>query len=304
MKILLISDNRYPDGDAGAVRERVLAQMLLKLGHQVFRVGRNCNNTESTFGGVKCYSVADNGKNSKNNTLNLLMFNQHVFRQVIKLDKKIKFDAFLITGLKARLLVALKHYAIKKRIILVYNSVELYSHTQFKCGKISRHYINNHIIAEKILDNKFRVIAISTFLEEMFKKKGIIVSRIPFVLSKSDVTFLDSANSKIELAYVGRPSRRKDFVMDIVLALNELTKEELSRLHLTIVGVSLEQLRDNFQISTEVLDYLGDSISLMGVLPHEQAIGILSKADFTIPKQVSLQKLQRVFSMAFQLLQT
>lgn len=282
MNILLISDNRYPDGDAGAVRERVLADTLIEAGHSIFRVGRFCNSNINDIGGVKCYSIADNGKYSKNNTWNLLMFNTNTLKTVKKVCVENRIDAFLITGLKARLLSRIKSYALKNHIKLVYNSVELYSSNQFKYGKYSRHYINNRLIAERIIDRKFSVIAISTYLTKLFRDRDIKVATIPFVLEEKDKYFYFTDDNIIELAYVGRPSRRKDFLTDIVNALAELSQTELERIRLTIVGVNKEQLINNFSISAETLSYLGDKISPMGLVPHEKAVEILRKADFTV----------------------
>ena len=99
MKILLISDNRYPDGDAGAVRERVIAKMLISNGHKVYRVGRFCKET-SKIEEVECFSVPDKGKNNKGNLLNLLFFNMYIKKIIKQSDLENKYDAFFITGLK------------------------------------------------------------------------------------------------------------------------------------------------------------------------------------------------------------
>lgn len=284
MKILLISDNRYPDGDAGAVREHVIAKMLISSGHKVYRVGRFCKET-SKIEEIKCFSVPDKGKNSKGNLLNLLFFNMHIKKIIKQSDLENKYDAFFITGLKARLVKWIKKYAMKKNIKLIYNSVEYYSHEQFKYGRFARQFITNRKIALKIIDSNFRVVCISSFLKELFERKeGIRTVRIPFVLDVFEIKNknIQIKNERLELSYVGRPGKGKDYIKNFVEALEMLTSEELKKIRLTIVGVNKEELIRNFNVSLDTLKNLGDSIDIKGLLSRDDAMIILSKSDFTV----------------------
>ena len=281
MKVLLISDNRFPDADAGAVRENVLASVLIKNGYEVYRVGR-FSRASQIIDGVTCITVPDKGKNAKGNKINLLMFNYYVMKNVKMLHKINQFDAFMITGCKARLVRVLKKFAIKNNIRLVYNSVEYYSKEQFKHGRYARQFINNRTIANKIIDRHFRVISISSFLHELFSNRGIMSVRIPFVLNSNSVECKYSSNDRIEIAYIGRPSRGKDYLKDFIDALAQLTDDELKKIHLTVVGVNKKQLKEDFLISEETLDYIGESISAKGLLPRDEAMELLSKVDFTV----------------------
>lgn len=281
MHILLISDNRYPDADAGAVREKELAGMLMQRGHTLFRVGRFTQKAE-VIDGVTCFSVPDNGKKRRGNMVNLLLFNRNVICLLKENHEKYHFDAFLITGCKPRLVNALKRFALKNQIKLVYNSVEYYSQEQFRFGRFSRQFINNRCIADRIIDRSFGVISISSFLDQMFRARGIHSVRIPFVLSSGTVKWKIAENEKVEIAYVGRPSRKKDYLKDIIDALEELSKEELEKIHLTIVGVDMQQLKDVFQISHNTIDYLGKSLDATGLVPRQEAMQILSRVDFTV----------------------
>ena len=281
MNILLVSDNRYPDADAGAVREKELASMLLQRGHTLFRAGR-FTQKDAIIEGVTCFSVPDNGKKRRGNIRNLLQFNRNIIRLVKENHRKFNFDAFLITGCKPRVVKALKHFAKKKQIILVYNSVEYYSPNQFRLGRFSRHFMNNRCIADKVIDSSFGVISISSFLDQMFCARGIRSVRIPFVLSCKTVECKIAENERLEITYVGRPARRKDYLKEFVDALTELSKDELDRIHLTIVGVDRQQLKDVFRISQGVIDSLGKSLDAMGLLPRQEAMEILSRADFAV----------------------
>lgn len=281
MKILLISDNRYPDGDAGAVRERVLAQMLIKQGNEVYRVGRFCS-TEKILEGVVCFPVADKGKVRNGNLKNLLLFNLHIKKIITEKDNDIHFDAFLLTGLKARLVDWIKKYAVDRNIKLVYNSVEFYSENQFKYGKLSRHFKTNRKIAQKIIDQNFSVIGISSFLKNIFEQRNIKAVRIPFVLFSREMKYSNIQNERVEIAYIGRPGKGKDYLKDFVEELGKLNADELQKIHLTIVGVTKKELIDNFSIREDLIDYLGDAFSPMGLLPRQKAMEILSSMDFTV----------------------
>ena len=281
MNILLISDNRFPDADAGAVRENVLANMLHTNGHTIYRIGRFCR-PDTIIDNVHCIAVPDKGKTAKGNKINLLMFNINVMRMVHLYHKKYHFDAFLITGCKARLVNSLKTFAIKNNIKLCYNSVEYYSEEQFKYGKFARQFINNRLIADKIIDKNFTVIGISSFLWKMFESRGIKSIRIPFILNKDTMECKFHVNEKVEIAYVGRPSRSKDYLKDFIGALAQLTQEELKLIHLTLVGVDEDQLKNNFSISNDSLQYLGESLTAKGLLPRDEAMRILSEVDFTV----------------------
>ena len=39
MKIVIITGNNYPCGDAGAVRQHAMAKLLMNMGHDVFIIG-------------------------------------------------------------------------------------------------------------------------------------------------------------------------------------------------------------------------------------------------------------------------
>ena len=133
-----------------------------------------------------------------------------------------------------------------------------------------------------MIDKNFGVIGISSFLQEMFNARGIRSVRIPFVLSSDTVECKLASNDRVEIAYVGRPSRRKDYLKDFIDALAQLSGQELCRIHLTIVGVNMQQLKDNYFISQETIDYLGSSLDAKGLVPREEAMKILSGADFTV----------------------
>lgn len=282
MNIVMISDNRYPDGDAGAVRERVLADMLKSLGHTVYRIGRVCDNSNQGANLNHIFTIQDKGKTNKGNLMNLLLFNNRVYRTLIQTNAKINYDAIILTGLKASLVNRIKAYATKNNIQLVYNSVEMYSADQFKQGRFSRHYINNRLIAEHIIDKSFQVISISSFLDNYFRNKCINSVRIPFVLEETDIFEQEIINNKVEIAYVGRPSRRKDFLGEIIRGLADLNSNELKKVHLTIVGIGKSQTMEWFNISQDVIDYIGESVSFLGVLPRDKALEVLRRADFTI----------------------
>lgn len=282
MNIVMISDNRYPDGDAGAVRERVLADMLKSLGHTVYRIGRVCGNYNQRADLNSIFTIQDKGKVNKGNLTNLLLFNNRVYRTLIQTNFKINYDAIILTGLKASLVNRIKTYARNNSIQLFYNSVEMYSPDQFKQGRLSRHYINNRLIAEHIIDDSFQVISISSFLDNHFRKKGINSVRIPFVLEETDLFEQEIINNKVEIAYVGRPSRRKDYLGEIIRGMAELNSNELNKIHFTIVGIGKSQTMEWFNISQNIIDYLGESVSFLGVLPRDKALEVLRRADFTI----------------------
>ena len=284
MKILFISDNRYPDGDAGAVRECVIAKMLSSNGHKIYRVGRFCKEI-SKIEEVRCFSIPDKGKTNKGNLLNLLFFNMRIKKIIEQSDLKNQYDAFFITGLKARLVKWIKNYAIKRNIKLIYNSVEYYSHEQFKYGRFARQFITNRKIALKIIDSNFRVVCISSFLKELFEKReGIKTVRVPFILDVFEIKIKNTErqNGRIEISYIGRPGRGKDYIKNFIEALEMLTNEELEKIHLTIVGINKEELIKNFGVSKDTLKYLKNSIDIKGLLSRDDAMIILSKSDFTV----------------------
>lgn len=281
MRILFISDNRYPDGDAGAVRERMLARMLQYRGHEVYRVGRFCNINGNEP--LTCYPILDRSSNWFIKNIDKLLFNNRVRREVQVTCSKNKYDAFLITGLKSRLVCWLKMFAKNNDIKLIYNAVELYSKEQFKFGKFSRHYINNHSIAEKIIDDSFSVICISSYLQHFYISRNVAgIALIPFVLDKIEVTPSYKKNVRTEIAYVGRPGRGKDYVKEFVESMAELTKDQLGLIHMTLVGITRQQLINKYGVSEDKLNYLGNSIDTLGVLKREKALKVLSECDFTI----------------------
>jgi glycosyltransferase involved in cell wall biosynthesis len=281
MKALLITFDKYPDLDAGAVRTHMFGKMLLELGYDVHVISMGPTTKFDEIiesDGIKHISYRGVSQNKIIKAIYYLSFAQRLYFHL----KQNHYDVIIHSQLDERSLSIIQAYGKKNNIPVIYDSVEWFSESQFSKGEKSRAYKRNNRYNTCLIKEPSSVIAISSYLENHFKSRGIKTIRIPVVMDTSAVKVEKKCyNEYITLFYAGSPGK-KDYLKNVIDAIGLLSSEERKRIKFVILGCTSDQLVNICGVSKEVLDRVESSLDVKGRVPREQVIVEYSKADFSI----------------------
>jgi len=181
MKALLLTYDKYPDIDAGAVRIHMFGKILQDSGFcvHVISMGKTT--------GFKKILEKDGIEHTSYRGKSDKVFWKAIYHVFFPLRLKMHlllndYDVIIHTQLDLNSLKTIQFYGRKKQIPVIYDSVEWFSKTQFAKGEKARSYIRNDKYNTTLIKNPSSVIAISSYLEKHFKSRGINTIRIPVIM--------------------------------------------------------------------------------------------------------------------------
>jgi glycosyltransferase involved in cell wall biosynthesis len=134
------------------------------------------------------------------------------------------------------------------------------------------------------------VIAISSYLYDYYKKRGVHAVQIPPLVDTNDQKWkkeFHSSSKNIQLLYAGTPfslykePSYKDRLDLIIKALNEIKKEHLF-FQMHVIGIEKAEVLENFPELLPAMDFLDDSLKFYGQIPHPEVIKILKTVDYSL----------------------
>ena len=257
--------------------------MFEKLGYSVTVIGYGefTGNNLKTYDGIDYISLRPKSKSK-------------IVRAIYRFastDRRIKFlknscydaSVILLSDVGPNTFKKVEKYARDKNILLLHDSVEWFSPEQFSLGEKSVFYKECQKVNTRIVTKGWRVMAISTYLEEHFSKQCDKVVRVPVILDTKSTEFNTTPcqNGKVTFAYVGSPGR-KDYLRNIIEGFAMLDSEEISRININVVGVNRDQLISVCGVEEACLNKLGDALAIHGRVPHSAAEDFVRNADYTL----------------------
>lgn len=279
-EIVIVTYDNYPNGNAGAVRQHIFAKAFMNLGYTVNLIGMGSSTDFQyrEYEGVKYISFRYKKTDVIHKVLNKIFYMYRLKKNIRNMSPKV----IMVVGIPLRGFRYLKKYARKYSIPLVHDSVEWYSKEEFNLGVFNSNYIVNDYLNRHMVDKNCRVIAISKYLENHFNDKGIRTCNIPFVQDvKNIVCTKKLLEDRIVIVYAGS-IEKKDYFDAIIGAMVKLTKEELSKIELRIIGCNKTKFIEKTDIDAEVIDSIGESVLFLGRVPRDVVIDNLKEADFTV----------------------
>lgn len=281
MNVLIVTENDFPNEDAGAIRDMAFAQIYQKMGYDVFCICHNHNRKSGVADGVKYISLYKKHKNTCHKLCNYIALSARFQKAYEKyVENNGTPDVLHVVSTNPHIYKFLYQTARETGCTMIYTAVEWYSACEFKHGIFSRPYLMCEYFHRKMVRKPVKVIAISRYLENYFQKKGIDTVRIPVIMDcKQEIKVV--SKEKTSIAYIGSPWG-KDQLENIVKAFVGMEKSVSSQLALHIVGVEKGELIKHGCISKEQLDAFNESIFVYGRVAHEKSIEILRQMDFSI----------------------
>ncbi len=287
-RIIIITTGYFPEGDAGAVRLLNVAKALRAAGYKVEVLCRGKLNDSGTVDGIDYLSFR-----TKNGGRLIKGIDYYLFPKRVKKYLKAAEDLRCVYIYNAHISVFdfCKRFCKKRRLRLIHDCVEWYSPEEFKKGARSFAYKMKNKINTEIIDISFSVIAISTFLEDYYKSKGIRTLRVP-VLCDSEQRRepkKTSSDEKLVLFYAGAPIK-KDYVGNILEAALLLTDEERKKLKIVFIGFDKNYLINKSGVRAETIDACSEFLELCGRVPRDTVLEKMEEADFVVlPRDASLR---------------
>lgn len=283
-RAVIVTENQYPCEDAGAIRQHATAKLLVELGYSVIVLGygKSTSQKVKVFDGVEYISFRPK---SKNKYVRAFYRATASNRMMTFLKRNCKnADLILVADVFANTFKMINKYSNGKSILLIHDSVEWFSPEQFKKAERAYGYKIRDNINRNLVGKGWRVMAISTYLEEHFSKQCDKVVRIPVIMDMNSIECnlkVDETYPKIKFAYVGSPGK-KDYLKNIVEGFELLSKEMLEKIELHIVGVNEDQLVSMCDVNQTSIKKLRGVLFAHGRVPHDKAIGFVREADYTV----------------------
>lgn len=279
-KVLIVTGDKYPEGDAGAIREQSFSKLFQSCGLDpiVIGMGKSTLFSESVFDGVKYYSLRYENNMLFYRILGRALF-LHNLKKIIKKQDISEIKGIMFVSGNKGTIRFLEKLAKNNQIELYHDSVEWYSESEFKNGAKNFAYQLNNDINTRIINEKYNVVAISTFLEKHFINRAKSVIRIPVILDVKNISYEKSINPDVfNILYAGSIGG-KDHISELIEAIALLSKEDQKRISFTVIGTTEEQAKAAGIISSTSNTI--ESVRFVGRVPRSEVLKYLARADFT-----------------------
>lgn len=277
--IVFITTGWFPEGDAGAVRLRMMANCITEAGYHVTVLCRGKENDRGTVDGIDYISLR-HLKSKFGKAYDYLVFPLRV-KRFLKKNADSLYGVYIYNA-HISVFEICKRFCRHHGIRLFHDCVEWYSPEEFKKGDKDSRYRNKLKINTKVVDNSFFVISISKYLEKYFASRGINTLRVPVLCDPSIRTEPKKRNGeKLTLFYAGIPYG-KDLIDSLLKATFLLSDEERKRLKIVLVGTTKEAFANGTGMATETLDRCSDYVEFVGRVPRSDVIRLMEEADFTV----------------------
>lgn len=283
-KAVIVTENSYPEGDAGAVRQHAFAKILKQLGYDVLVIGygKNFDNKICKYDGVNFISFRPNQENIISRIICRVKFGTKVYRYI---KQHYNFlDVLMVVDIMPQ---SFKKIEKLKRIyncVLIHDSVEWYSPEEFKNGKFNLAYIRKDYTNKKAINNLWNVIAISSFLEEYFKQRNNNVKRIPVIMDIKKITprlKCIENSEKFIFVYAGGPGK-KDYLKEIIEGFSFLSLEQRKIVEVNIIGVNEDQLVKSCDVSIDLINSIKDCLKIYRRISRDETLELVKRADYSL----------------------
>ena len=282
--VIILTGNKYPDGDAGALRQHTMGKMFHSLGYNVmvYGMGETTSGAIMMLDGISYRSMRNNRRNIIGRLVDRIMWGTRAVKDIKKRFEQI--DALLIVDDNPVLFKKAERLADRYKCCLIHDSVEWYSPEEFRTGKLNVQYLLKNHINTRVVSKKWSVIAISTYLYDWFKDKAKRVVHIPVILDMENGEqndFISTDDNRICFVYAGAPAK-KDYLKELIKGFSLLSEQQKRRIELHVIGVTIEQLLNQCNVDKVDIQSLGESLSVHGRVSHEEAVEWVSKANYTL----------------------
>ena len=278
--IVIITTGYFPTGDSISFRLQMVAKAMMDGGNRVTVLCRGGLNDSGEWEGCKYYSLREKSGNKVVKTIDHFTFPKRVKKYLMQ--NKDDIDCLYLYCRQLPVFKLCKKFSERYDKHLIRDCPDWFSHEQHKFGRFSILYQVTNYINTKATDESFDIVAISHFLEDHFKSRGLKTLYVPVLCDSTERTEpKKNSSSVLKLFYAGVPGR-KDFIGNVLEAALLLDEKERAKLHISLVGVSRDLLIDGCGISRSTLDACADILSIQGRVPRSKVLELMEESDFLV----------------------
>lgn len=276
--IVLITQERYPEGSAGAIRICNFANTLEKLGYRTLVIGLGLE----TRGICRFSDIAYISLRNKSKLITYAQFALRTLYIIKKLRKKREIKAVVLGTEFGDTLAVLRWYCNRTKIPLIKDVVEWYSGRQLSNGKLSFTYLSLNFENKYLINKKVRVIGISQYLYNYYRSKNIPSVRIPIYFNQDYFSGDKHTDPQhLSLLYAGNPGM-KDLLSPVLQGIAMLSDDKLSKIRFTIIGIDEINLKKLSRLDEQTWNNIRNNLTISGRLPRKMILEHLKHSDFTV----------------------
>lgn len=277
-KIIIITTGWFPEGDAGAVRLKIMGKIFTECGYEVTVLCRGMYKLKGNIDNIEYISLRNFSSGLIIKILDYIFFSSRV-KNILKNNVHSIYGIYIYNA-HENLFKFCKNFSLSNKIKLYHDCVEWYSPEEYRFGKYDPWYRLKNRINTKIIDKSFSVISISTFLEEYFLKKGIFTVKVPILCDFSSVKNIKKFHpSKVVIFYGGSPGK-KDLIGNLLEGALMLNEEEKKRIHIILIGATKEYLINVSDVSSKTIKECEKFLEIHGRMPRSEVLKRMEIANF------------------------
>jgi len=186
-----------------------------------------------------------------------------------------------LTGFVRRL----QAFAAERRIPLIHDITEWPDPSQLVGGQFGIVRWDETTVRTILYSRSANIIAISSYLEEYYRRKKCRVIRIPPLVDLSDPKWPSGhrkirKNDRLQLIYAGSPGK-KDLLGNVFRGIAMLKKTGIE-IALDLLGPSPTEVADCLGADRHLVGTLGSLITYHGRIPQPNVPRMLAEADFSV----------------------
>lgn len=270
--IVILTYGDFPNGEASSIRLCGIAQLFIKSGLKVkiISMSKITPFIWNTYNGIEYISIRSIKGGFWHRVGNVLFYRRRAKKVILSIDD---IGALMVLNPPILAILMCERLSKSKGYKLYTDRTEWHSPSEFTFGRFSSQYIENDFIVKKIIDNKWKVIAISKYLQNFYKKKGIGTVRIPAIMDTNEFKIKEvNEYANTIFLYAGSPAK-KDSLSMMIESLKLLDNNILNQIEFRVIGVTKDKM-------LEIVSDIPKQVVFYGRISREQVLEELRIADF------------------------
>lgn len=270
--IVILTYGDFPNGDASSIRLHGIAQLFIKSGMKVriISMSKRTPFVWQNYNGIDYISIRSIQNDLWHRMGNVLFFKRRARKILASVEIP---DALMVLGIPIPAILMCERLSKSKGCELYTDRTEWYSPSEFALGYFSPQYIQNDLLVKKVINKKWKVIAISKYLQNFYEKKGIRTVRIPAIMDTHEFMVKETPKSpKTIVLYAGSPAKKDSLAM-MIESLKLLDTAVIQQIEFRVIGVTKDKM-------SETVRDIPKQVVFHGRVPRERVLEELRVADF------------------------
>lgn len=272
--IVIITYENYNESSPGAIRNKSFVNILDKMGYMLIVFHKGVYSSDRRIVVKSLYH--------RNKYFKILLFARKVIKYLNDLNTEGTLDGVIMYSAGAlHNEIAIRNWCIKHNIPIIFDVVEWYSKEQFKYGSLDIRYISKQLENAWLINQSCRIISISNYLYEYFKRKGIKTVRIPIIADRNNLVEVSSlkAYSLRTIIYAGSHFKM-DNVLLVIKSLSLIPIEKQKCIRFQVYGFSEDRVRK--EVGLDLWSRTKHMVFAYGRRPNTEILKAYAESDFTI----------------------